>query len=133
MTMSEQVSDIWQAYEKLVGACPLVIDRPAGSVHPRLPGRIYPLDYGYLDGTQAMDGGGIDVWRGQTAGRGLIALAITVDLVKRDTEIKLILDCSDEEIAVIDRFHNDSDVFRAQVFRRESRVSSKSATVTSPS
>ena len=116
--MPRRTSDIWQTFETLLSETRLVIDRPAGSEHPRLPGRIYPLDYGYLDGTRAMDGGGIDVWRGRAEGRGLVALAVTVDLVKRDSEVKLILDCSEAEIEVIDGFHNDSDLFRAKIVRR---------------
>jgi inorganic pyrophosphatase len=48
----------WQALEKLVTESELVINRPKGSRHPRYPGLEYPLDYGYLKGTKAMDGGG---------------------------------------------------------------------------
>lgn len=40
----------------------LVIDRPKGSTHPNHSDLIYPLDYGYLEGTAAGDGHDIDVW-----------------------------------------------------------------------
>lgn len=63
--------DFWTALDALVAQSRVVIDRPRGSAHPRYPHVVYPLDYGYLDGTSSMDGAGIDVWRGSDASRGL--------------------------------------------------------------
>ncbi len=40
----------------------LVIDRPLGSAHPRYPGLIYPLNYGYIPDTLSGDGEEIDVY-----------------------------------------------------------------------
>jgi len=86
----------WSALEQLVREHELVIDRPCGSAHPRFPDFIYPVDYGYLQGTKSMDGGGIDVWRG-TADTGIDAILVIVDLLKKDSEIKILLNCSAEE------------------------------------
>ena len=97
--------DFWQALDLLVAEHKLVIDRPAGSAHPRYPDFIYPLDYGYLEGTSSSDGGGIDVWRG-TAGIGVVAVMTIVDMGKRDSEIKILLGCTEEEIAIINEVHN---------------------------
>ncbi len=38
------------------------IDRPLGSAHPRHPGMIYPINYGYVDGVFAGDGAEQDVY-----------------------------------------------------------------------
>ena len=38
------------------------IDRPVGSVHPRHPDMIYPINYGYVDGVFAGDGAEQDVY-----------------------------------------------------------------------
>ena len=54
------------------------------------------MDYGYLENTASMDGGGIDVWRG-TNGDAIDAVIVTVDLLKRDSEIKILIGCSEEE------------------------------------
>jgi inorganic pyrophosphatase len=78
--------DFWQALDVLADEHELVIDRPRGSVHPRYSEYVYPLDYGYLRGTSSSDGGGIDVWRGSSAA-GVVAVMVTVDMVKRDSEI----------------------------------------------
>jgi len=59
----------WHELDELAAACPVVIDRPKGSRHPRYPDMIYPYDYGYLEGTQAADGGGIDCWIGSLHAR----------------------------------------------------------------
>jgi len=52
-----------------------------------------------------MDGGGIDVWRGSLES-GLTAAIITVDLLKKDSEIKLLLGCTAEEKTEILNFYN---------------------------
>jgi len=79
---------------------------------------VYPLDYGYLAGTSAGDGDGIDVWRGSLAESQLDAIVCTVDLVKRDVEIKLLLGCTAEEQSVICDFHNDSESMAAILVQR---------------
>lgn len=96
----------WQRLDSLVSECELVIDRPAGSAHPRYVDFIYPYDYGYLAGTQAMDQGGIDVWRGSLKDRQITGVICTVDLVKKDAEIKILIDCTPEEAARIQQTHN---------------------------
>lgn len=92
--------DFWHKLDDLVGACALVIDRPAGSAHPRYPHLIYPLDYGYLAGTVAADGDGIDVWLGTLPERRVTGVIATVDLHKRDAEIKILLACTPEEAQI---------------------------------
>ena len=93
----ELSADFWVYLDRLVAASELVIDRPRGACHPRLPELIYPLDYGYLSGTSAMDGNGVDLWLGSLPERELDAVMLTVDLFKRDTELKLMLGCTTEE------------------------------------
>src|SRR5579884_4391019 len=98
----------WQALDRLVSKSEIVIDRPCGTAHPRYPAFIYPLDYGYLQGTTSGDGGGIDVWIGSRSTRQVTALLVTVDGQKRDAEIKLLLDCTPEECQAILALHDQS-------------------------
>lgn len=79
---------------------------------------IYPLDYGYLDNTSSMDGGGIDVWRGSNNADFCDAIICTVDLLKKDSEIKLLLGCTEEEKEIAMRFHNDSEYMEGVMMRR---------------
>ena len=96
----------------------IVIDRPKGSAHPRYPHMIYPLDYGYLKDTSAMDGNGIDVWLGSDSSRRIDAIICTVDLVKRDSEIKLLIGCTEEEKQLALKKHNDSQYMKGILIRR---------------
>jgi inorganic pyrophosphatase len=97
----------WQTLDELVAASEFVVDRPKGSAHPRFPDLVYPLDYGYLDGTNAGDGDGIDVWIGNAEGKRVTAIACTVDGYKRDAEIKVLLACSDDDLNTILHFLNE--------------------------
>ena len=112
-------SEFWSALDKLTERSEVVIDRPKGSAHPRFPHCIYPLDYGCLNGTTSMDGGGIDVWRGSDPGMALTAIICTVDLMKSDSEIKLLIGCTEAEIQTVLDFHNDSEYMKGILVRRE--------------
>lgn len=109
--------DFWSSIDKLVENSEIVIDRPKGSAHPRYPDYIYPLDYGYLEGTSSMDGGGIDVWIG-SSGKAVDAIICTVDLVKKDSEIKLLIGCTEEEKMIVYDRHNDSEYMKGILIRR---------------
>jgi inorganic pyrophosphatase len=111
-------SEFWAALEKLAAECPLVIDRPRGSHHPRYHKIVYPLDYGYLEGTSAMDGGGIDVWRGTLKNAGIVGVICTVDLLKKDSEIKILIGCTAGEIETVLAFHNEDDTMKAALISR---------------
>lgn len=92
----QNTAEFWQMLDRLIAESEIVIDRPRGSRHPRYPDCVYPLDYGYLKNTASMDGDGIDVWRGTSDG-GLDAIIVTVDILKKDSEIKLLIGCTEEE------------------------------------
>ena len=115
----DNLVNFWQALDTLLSQSALIIDRPAGSAHPRYPDMIYPLDYGYLAGTTSMDGGGIDVWRGSDPAQALDAILVTVDLAKKDAEIKLLIGCTENEKKVLLRFHNQSEFMQATLIRRD--------------
>ncbi|WP_423224524.1 inorganic pyrophosphatase [Candidatus Amarolinea aalborgensis] len=122
--------EFWRALEKLVEENSLVIDRPRGAPHPRRPDVIYPLDYGYLAGTTAGDGQGIDVWLGRDAERRVTAIACTADVWKRDAEIKILLACGDGEIEMIDAFLNQTIGLPCLIIKRnESRQGKRRRTM----
>ncbi len=100
-------NDFWHTLEQLISESRLVIDRPKGSRHPRSPEIIYPLDYGYIEGTTSADGDGIDIWIGSQTARELTGVACTYDTRKKDAEIKLLVGCSADDIQTILRFHTN--------------------------
>lgn len=110
--------DFWNAVDTLVFNGKIVIDRPKGSSHPQIPNIKYPLDYGYIENTASMDGGGIDVWRGTLPDSKVNAIICTVDLMKKDSEIKLLIGCTEEEMKVVYEFHNKTEYMKGILVRR---------------
>ncbi len=107
--------EFWDYLDKLVESSEVVVERSEGSTHPDFEEMVYPLNYGYLAGTTSSDGGGIDVWIGSkgstTEGDYHVdGVLCAIDLLKRDTEIKILLGCSEEEMVTITNFVHRSSL-----------------------
>jgi inorganic pyrophosphatase len=107
----------WKALDELVSKSEIVIDRPKGSAHPRFPDFIYKVDYGYLKNTASMDGAGIDIWVG-SGDKKIDAIMCIVDLMKRDSEIKILIGCTEEEKLEIYKTHNETEYMKGILIRR---------------
>ena len=116
----DEQKNFWQALDKLVRESKIIIDRPKGNAHPKYPEFIYPVDYGYLENTSSMDGGGIDVWKGSN-GESINAIICTVDLLKRDSEIKILIGCGEEEKRHVMEVHNDGENMKGILIERNNR------------
>ena len=99
--------DFWARLDTIISTSRMVVDRPTGSRHPRYPSIQYPIDYGYLDGVGSSDGGDLDVWRGSLPSPDLVGIVCTSDTLKRDSEVKMLLGCTDKEVEAIERFHTN--------------------------
>ena len=115
--MNEYNDAFWDVLDELVSNSEIVIDRPKGSAHPRFPDFIYKVDYGYLKNTASMDGAGIDVWVG-SGDRKIDAVMCIVDLLKRDSEIKILIGCTEEEKTEVYRTHNETQYMKGIMIRR---------------
>lgn len=109
----------WDALEKLMAEHEVVVDRPKGSRHPRYPNIVYPVDYGYLRGTTAVDGNAIDIFVGTGPEAGVDGVVCTVDLLKNDAEIKILYRCLPEEIEAVLRLLNNDYMSALLVENRE--------------
>ena len=107
MTRTTSEAEFWRAMDRLIADSEIVIERPKGTRHPEHPQIIYPLDYGCLKGTSSSDDEEIDLFLGSDPARRLSGAFVTVDLLKRDCEIKLLIGCTDDEICTVDHFFND--------------------------
>jgi len=116
-------TEFWERLDRLLAEHEVIIDRPKGTAHPRYPALVFPLDYGYLDGVKGGDGDGIDIWRGSDPSKGLTAIVCTVDMKKRDAEYKLIIGCTEEELGIIEAFHNGR-YMSAIIIRRDGSMQS---------
>ena len=115
--MNQYNDEFWEALDELVSNSQIVIDRPKGTAHPKYPDVIYRVDYGYLKDTASMDGAGIDVWVG-SGEKKVDAIMCTVDLLKRDSEIKILIGCTEEEKKIVYETHNDSKYMKGILIRR---------------
>ncbi len=110
--------EFWQAIDSLVNQSEIVIDRPKGTAHPRYPDFIYKVDYGYLKNTSSMDGDGIDVWVGSKKEQNVDAIMCIVDMLKRDSEIKILIGCTEYEKEIIYKTHNETEYMKGILIRR---------------
>ncbi len=111
-------TQFWNYLQQLVDSNQIIIDRPKGSTHPRYKGKEYPVDYGFLKGTTTVDMGGVDIWQGTLGEHEVVGVLLTVDLHKKDTELKILFDCTQEEIQSIIHFIN-SDQMQAIYLKKE--------------
>lgn len=109
----------WKLLDQLISTSKIVIDRPKGTSHPKFPDIIYPVDYGYLESTSSMDDDGIDVWIGSDEKMDANAIMCIVDYIKRDSEIKVLIGCTEREKELIYQVHNKTKCMKGILIRRE--------------
>jgi inorganic pyrophosphatase len=109
----------WEYLEKLVQENEIIIDRPKGTNHPKYNNIIYPIDYGYIKNTKSMDNGGIDIFLGSDPHKKIDTLISTIDMVKNDSEIKILIGCTEDEKLIIYNFLNNSDFMKAIFVKRQ--------------
>ena len=109
----------WKMLTRMVEESDIVIDRPKHSCHPVMTHIVYPVDYGYLDNTSSSDAEGIDIWVGSEPEKTVQGILCTVDSWKRDSEIKILYGCTEEEIQTIYEFTNARDGMKGILLRKE--------------
>lgn len=115
--MNIQNSDFWKVLDELVSNSEIIIDRPKGTTHPKFPNFVYQVDYGYLKDTSSMDGAGIDIWVGSSE-KKIDAIMCIVDLMKKDSEIKILIGCTEEEKDIVYKTHNETKFMKGILIRR---------------
>lgn len=112
----------WQKIDTIYLSSEVIIDKPKGFVHPLYANLVYPVDYGYLSDTIAANDG-ICVYQG-TASTGLKHIIISADILKKDVEVKLLVDCSDDEVKEILFFLNQTDLQKSVLISRSNEIPS---------
>lgn len=95
----------WHHWEALIESSGIKLDRPATSAHPQYPEIIYPLDYGYIRNSISSDEEEVDVFTG-SSDAGLVGLIATRDYRRNDRELKLLWQCTPQEIYMANGFIN---------------------------
>lgn len=114
----KNTQDFWAIIDNMIATHKIIIDRPKGSPHPKHPNWIYEVNYGYLEGTTSNDGEGIDVWVGTSENQSANAIICIVDNWHYDSEIKILIGCTEEEIKSIYKRHNQYDSMKGILIMR---------------
>jgi inorganic pyrophosphatase len=91
----------WEKLDKIVAENEIIIDRKKNTTHPKYINMIYPVDYGYIKNTKSMDNNEIDIFCGTDSIKKINGILCTIDIMKNDSEIKVLYGCSDNEIELI--------------------------------
>ena len=75
------------------------------------------MNYGFLKGTTSNDGAGVDIWRGSLGDEALAGVVLTVDVLKNDCEMKLLVGCTPDEAETARRIHADGSQAASLVLR----------------
>lgn len=118
MAEFENNAYFWQKLDTIYLSSKLEIDRPKDSVHYKYSNLVYPVDYGYLKDTTGTDMKPIDVFKGSLGGNQVQAVAVSADILKKDSEVKLMVGCSEEEIYDIMHFLNQTQFQKAVLLYR---------------
>jgi inorganic pyrophosphatase len=100
----------------------IIIDRQKGTIHPKYSNIVYELDYGYIKNTKAIDGNEIDVFKGSLHNKNVNTIVCTIDLIKHDIEIKLLIGCTISEIKKVYKFLNNSKYMRAIIIEKNVNI-----------
>lgn len=65
-----------------------------------------------------MDGDGIDVWVGTADEKYVDSIMVTIDLFKKDSEIKILISCTKEEKNIIYQTHNETPYMKGILIYR---------------
>lgn len=112
----------WQKLDSLYLASSVVITKEIGSTHANYTNLVYPVRYGYLADTLSQDQQGISIYKGAQSGSNVQAILVAVDILKKDIEVKLLVGCSDAEVAKILRFVNQTEYQKTILVRRGQNI-----------
>jgi inorganic pyrophosphatase len=115
-------NEFWEYLKKMVMENEIIIDRPKGTKHPKYSDMVYELDYGYIKNTKANDGNEIDVFKGSLHNKNVNTIICTIDLLKHDIEIKILIGCTISEIQKVYKFLNNSKYMRAIIIERNVNI-----------
>jgi inorganic pyrophosphatase len=111
----------WEYLDKLIYENEIIIDRPKGTKHPKYNDMVYVVDYGYIKNTQSMDKEGIDIFIGSEPVKKTDAFFCVIDMIKKDSEIKILMGCTKDEKSEIYNFLNNSEFMKAILVNRPAR------------
>ena len=110
----------WESLDKLAKESEIEIEKRKGTPLSKNSELVYPVDYGYLKGTKSPDNAEIDVFVGSMKNQVIDAIICTVDLYKKDSEIKILIGCDEmEKEAIFKIYYEYYESLQGIFIRRE--------------
>ncbi|MDR3178521.1 MAG: hypothetical protein LBT82_00480 [Oscillospiraceae bacterium] len=110
--------NFWKVLDEFLRKNKIIVDKPKNSLHPKYRESRYPVDYGYLKGTFAIDGDDVDVFIGNSKLIKATGILCTVDLIKKSCEMKILSGCSNEETKSAYNFFNKTGMMKCILINR---------------
>ena len=108
----------WQKMDTVALSSKIRIDRPKNTTHPDFANLVYPVDYGCFMDMDTDDSEMIHVYRGTLKPAKVQAVAVSVDILKRDMDVKVLYGCTEQEELEILRFLNQTDYQKCILIHR---------------
>lgn len=112
----------WQKLDTLYLSGTLTIDHPRGSTNEDYTNLVYPVDYGYLSGSQNDKEHHIRAYKGSAPVASVGAVVVCADILNRDVEVKLLIGVTPQEEEAILVFLDQTDFQKAVLLRRGETV-----------
>jgi inorganic pyrophosphatase len=122
MAQYENNAYFWQKIDTLFLSSKLVITRRKNDIHPKFPNLIYPTDYGYLKETISTSGDGVTVYAGSGSRNTVTALAVAVDILQKELDVKVLAGCTEDETLDVLHFLNQTDYQKTVLIRRGKEI-----------
>lgn len=113
----------WQKLDTLYVSSTIGLEFKKGSNHPIYEKLIYPVDYGIIEDAHNFGNIKMGVFKGANDSHSVDAIAVNIDTLQRDSDIKLLVGCNEDEIFRIMQFLNETDFQKSILVRRSDEVS----------
>lgn len=110
----------WQKVDTLLFSSKIEITKNKNDVHNEFTNLKYPVAYGYLK-SEDTTVKPINLYLGEH-GHSVEAIIITVDILKKDMDIKLLFGCNKEEVLLILYFLNQTDFHKTVLIKRGEEI-----------
>lgn len=110
----------WQKVDTLIYSSKIMITKEKNDLHNEYPNLAYPVAYGYLE-VGANQEKAVNIYQG-THGNLVTGLIVSVDILKKDMSIKLLVGCDESEEQLILYFLNQTDFQKTVLIKRGSEV-----------
>ena len=117
----------WQKLDTLWYGSSFKLTQNVGENHSIYLNVIFPVAFGYLQDTTS-SAQGIRAFRGGAKGKGIRSLVIATDILNKEVEVILLIDCNEEEENKILHFLNQMEFQKTIIARRGSNIPSWSET-----